>query len=141
MSASFSMKSSRAFSLIEMLVVIAIMGMLVTLVVFNMDSIFGSNQKEVAKQFVNNALEAPLFSYKANMGSYPTTQQGLKALLKSPGGSNSEQWSGPYIKKLPKDPWKNDYQYEFPGKKNTNGYDLYSFGPDGIKSEDDIGNW
>jgi general secretion pathway protein G len=77
------------------------------------------------------------------VGRFPSTEEGLMALIQSPENA-SGHWRGPYIegKKVPEDPWKRPYQYRCPATKNTTGgYDLYSWGPDGQESADDIGNW
>jgi len=89
-------------------------------------------------------LSTALDMYELDNGRYPTTGQGLKALLQEPGTSPvPHDWSGPYLKKkrIPKDPWKREYVYVAPGVHNTGEFDLYSLGPDGIESEDDIVNW
>jgi len=133
-----SKNKKRAFSLIEMLIVLAIIGMIVGLIVGNFSGIFAGNQEDAARSFVENSLEAPLLQYKIHMGSFPAN---LDALMNAPGGEKSNRWKGPYIKKEPEDPWGNPYQYRYPGTKNPGSYDLYSLGPDGNPSEDDIGNW
>lgn len=132
----------RGFSLVEMLIVIALIAVIGTLVVGQLGNFFGGAQEDVAKQFVNNALKAPLMKYRIDNGSYPTTADGgLNALLAQPA-SKAGKWKGPYIDNLPTDPWGNPYQYRFPGTKNPGGYDLWSFGPGGEGSEADlIGNW
>ena len=81
--------------------------------------------------------------YELDNGTYPTTEQGLRALRVEPSSSpRPRKWSGPYLKREPLDPWKNPYQYQNPGSQNSDGYDLYSFGPDGQESgDDDITNW
>lgn len=129
------------FSLMEMLIVLGIMGMLVGIVIANFQGIFGGAQEDTARQFVNNSIKAPLMSYRMHMGGYPTTEQGLAALYNAPTGERASRWKGPYIEKLPEDPWGNAYQYRFPGQKNPQGYDVWSLGPDGQQSADDIGNW
>ncbi|MGJ3241919.1 MAG: type II secretion system major pseudopilin GspG [Opitutales bacterium] len=128
------------FSLIEILIVIALIAMLATLVITNLDVIFGGQQEKVAQLWVKSAAKAPLTKYRIDTGSYPTTEQGLQALVQAPPGKEG-QWKGPYIEEIPTDPWNNPYQYRFPGEKNATGYDLWSLGPDGQPSEDDIGNW
>jgi general secretion pathway protein G len=133
----FQGRKRLGFSLIEMLIVLAIIGMIVGLIVQNFGGIFAGNQIDAAKSFVENSLEAPLTQYKIHMGSYPPN---LQALLTSPGSDNG-RWKGPYIKKMPEDPWGRPYEYRFPGTKNPSGYDLFSLGPDGTASGDDIGNW
>mgnify|MGYP000390504966 CR=1 FL=1 len=92
---------------------------------------------------VNQTAKIGLTPYKLDVGNYPATEEGLQALIKAPSGKES-RWSGPYLEELPVDPWQNAYQYRFPGSKNVNGargYDLWSLGPDGVESADDIGNW
>ncbi len=133
-----------AFTLFEMLIVIALIALLAGVAITNVDKIFGQNQETIARIFVSDTMKAPLTSYKIHMGSYPSTAQGLQALLTSPDGSG-ERWKGPYLdtsgNKLPVDPWQNPYQYRYPGTKNPGKYDLFSYGPDGVESADDIGNW
>lgn len=139
------LSSSRrgGFSLMEILIVLALMGMLLGLVVFNSESIFGGGQKKVAKLFVTRSIDVPLMAYRSHVGSYPTTEEGLKALLRAPVGK-SGRWQGPYIKDGEGllDPWGNPYQYRYPGVHNRNGYDVWSMGSGGQSGdEDDIGNW
>jgi len=130
------------FSLIEILLVIAIMGLLVSVVVVNVDTIFGGAQASAAETFVKQSMKTPLTTYKIQVGSYPTTAEGLRALVKAPGGK-AAKWHGPYLDPpdIPKDPWGNPYQYRSPGAHNPDSYDCWSFGADGVESGDDIGNW
>ena len=77
-------------------------------------------------------------------GRYPTTDQGLKALVVEPSTEPVPMsWSGPYLKKkqIPKDPWGKEYVYKSPGSYNSDAYDLSSVGPDGSEGSDDIVNW
>ena len=132
-----------AFTLIEILVVVAIIGLLFGLAVTNIGNLFSGGQKDIAKIFVNQSMQAPLTVYKIHMGDYPTTTEGLQALIDAPAGK-TDRWRGPYLKdaKLPLDPWQEPYQYRYPGVKNKNSYDLWSKGPDKTDgTEDDIGNW
>jgi general secretion pathway protein G len=131
----------QGFSLIEMLLVLGMIGLILGMIVANFQGVFGGAQEDVAKQFVDNSLSASLMQYKMHMGNYPSTQEGIKALIEAPSNKNSKRWKGPYIKKIQLDPWKNEYQYKFPGEKNPRSYDLWSMGADGVASEDDIGNW
>jgi len=136
-------RALRAFTLLEILIAIAILGLLVGLTVTNLDKIFGNNQETVAKLFVQDSIKVPLATYRMNMGTYPSTADGLQALIAAPG-NNTENWHGPYLSdgKLPLDPWNHPYQYRFPGTHNKNGYDIWSLGPDGQDgTADDIGNW
>ncbi len=131
------------FSLIEILIVIALIAVLATVTIGNLDTVFGGQQEKVADIFVNQTAKIGLTPYKLDMGNYPTTEQGLQALIRAPAGKEAD-WNGPYLEEIPPDPWKNPYQYRYPGSKNINGargYDIWSHGPDGTESADDIGNW
>ena len=137
-------RDSRGFTLLEILLAVAILGMLVGLAITNVGGIFSSNQEKIAQIFVTQSLEAPLQSYRMTMGNYPSTADGLQALI-TPPADKADRWRGPYIKDdsaLLLDPWKNPYQYRFPGVRNRTGYDVWSKGPDGQDgTTDDIGNW
>lgn len=139
---SLSLRRRNGFSLVEMLIVIALIAVIGTLVVGQLGNFFGGAQEDVARQFVNNALKAPLMKYRIDTGSYPTAADGgLNALVTQPA-SQAGRWRGPYIDKIPLDPWGNPYQYRFPGVRNPGSYDLWSTGPGGSASEADfIGNW
>lgn len=132
-----------AFTLLEILVVLAIIGLLASLVITNVGNIFGNKQKDVTKLFVTQSIQLPLTAYKIDMGDYPSTAEGLQALVTAPAGK-AERWRGPYLQdgKLPVDTWGEPYQYRFPGTHNKNGYDVWSKGPDKTDgTDDDIGNW
>jgi general secretion pathway protein G len=138
-----SHRAAGAFTLLEILVVLAIIGLLVSLAVTNVGNIFSGSQKDIAKLFVTQSMQAPLTAYKMHLGDYPTTAEGLQALI-TPPANKAERWRGPYLQenKLPVDPWGEPYQYRYPGVKNKNGFDLWSKGPDKTDgTEDDIGNW
>ncbi len=128
------------FSLIEILIVLALIALLAGVVVTNFTGIFAGGQESTAKIFVDSAVDAPILKYRIDTGSFPTTAEGLTALLKPPG-NKAAKWKGPYIDSLPDDPWGNPYKYRYPGSKNPDKYDLYSLGEDGTESADDIGNW
>ena len=137
--------SQRAFTLLEILVVLAIIGLLVGLGVTNLDRIFGKNQTAIASLFVNSSIKTPLTAYRIDNGGYPSTAEGLQALVTAPA-ARAESWKGPYIEtpggKLSLDPWQEPYVYRFPGVKNKDGYDLFSKGADKVEgTADDIGNW
>ena len=134
-----------AFTLFEILIVVALIALLAGVAITNADKIFSQNQEQIARIFVGQSLEVPLTSYKIALGSYPTTEEGLQVLL-TPPATGADRWRGPYIKsnggKLPVDPWGTPYQYRFPGSHNTSGYDIWSMGPDKRDgTADDIGNW
>ena len=128
------------FTLIEIMVVVVILGILAAAIVPNIMSRPEQARIEKARHDITS-LEAALNIYKLDNYHYPTTDQGLEALVTKPSGSPQPRnyKSGGYIKKLNKDPWGNPYLYLQPG---THGeLDIYSVGPDGQPSEDDIGNW
>ncbi len=130
----------RGFTLIEVLLVLIILVIIGSIVVPNL---FGAKDKanvDAAKAQVT-VLKGAMQMYKLDYNKYPAT---LKDLNEKPSDSSqSDKWRGPYLEgKVKPDPWGNEYQYASPGKKNTDGYDLWSNGPDGQSgTEDDIGNW
>ena len=133
----------RGFTLLEIMIALAILGLLVGLAVTNLDSIFGDAQTSTAKLFVRESIKLPLTSYRIKMGDYPSTAEGLQALITAPSGKEG-QWTGPYFSdsKIPLDPWGEPYIYRYPGVHNKNGYDIFSKGPDKTEgTADDIGNW
>ncbi len=133
------------FTLIEVMVVVVILGILAAVVVPRvMDR---PDQARVTKvQNDIRALESALNLYRLDNFNYPTSEQGLRALVVQPTGSDAPRnWrSGGYIDRLQKDPWGNDYQYLRPGRDGRE-YDLFSFGADGRAGGEgnnaDIGNW
>ena len=137
-------KIKRGFTLIEIMLVVIILGVLVAMVA---PSLFGrSEQAKVAaaRADIESNLATALDLYELDNGHYPTMEQGLTALIEKPSSSpEPSNWSGPYLKrkKIPLDPWKKEYQYVGPGVHNKDEYDLLSFGPDGVESDDDIVNW
>lgn len=124
---------------------LAIIGMLVGVVVSNTGKIFGDSQAATARIYVRDSLKTPLVRYRIDLGDYPSTNEGLAALITAPN-NNSDRWRGPYMDapggKLPVDPWGESYQYRYPGTKNSGSYDVFSKGPDKAPdTADDIGNW
>jgi general secretion pathway protein G len=100
----------------------------------------------VTPLFVRLTMQTPLNQYRADMGDFPSTTEGLQALLTPPLGKE-RTWRGPYLDlnppdKMPLDAWGQPYNYRYPGTHNKSGYDLFSSGPDKIPgTTDDIGNW
>lgn len=138
-------KARAAFTLIEILLVIALIGLLAGVLITNTTGVFDQGQESAAKIFVRDTLKLALTRYRMDLGDYPTTTEGLAALVTAPA-NKADRWRGPYIEapsgKLPLDPWGEAYRYRYPGTKNKGGYDLYSVGKDHAEgTEDDVGNW
>ncbi|HZP12152.1 MAG TPA: type II secretion system major pseudopilin GspG [Nevskiaceae bacterium] len=136
-------RRNAGFTLIEIMVVVVILGILAAVVVPNIMSKPEDARVAAAKQDIR-AIEAALNMYKLDNFYYPSTQQGLEALVQKPGGDPAARnWREPYIKQLPKDPWGNPYNYITPGSHGE--FDLFSYGKDGKPGgegyESDIGNW
>ena len=118
------------FTLLEILVVIAILGLLIGLVAPAALRQLGFARSSVAKQSIER-LSGILDLYKLDTGLYPTTEQGLQALIQAPQGV--AVWNGPYVKgaTVPLDPWNRAYQYRSPSNRSAHDYDLCSQGPIG----------
>ena len=129
----------RAFSLIELLLVLVILAVLAAIVVPKFTG-RGQQARETAAKANISILSNALAQFEIDTGRYPTNDEGLEALVRQPSGA--EGWRGPYIERgVPKDPWGNDFVYRQPGQRNPTSYDLYSLGADGREGNDDIGNW
>lgn len=135
-------KHSGGFTLIELLVVLAILGMLAGLVGPRVMKHLATAQTDTARLQVED-LGAALDLFYLENGRYPTTEEGLEALLQKPAGL--DKWNGPYLRKqkIPDDPWGHRYQYQSPGQNGA--YDLFSYGadnaPGGEKNDQDITSW
>ena len=135
-------KRQHGFTLIELLVVLVILGLLASLAGPKVISYLGGAKSDSAKLQIEE-FGASLDLFKLETGRYPTTQEGLQALVQAPPGISG--WNGPYLKKkmVPKDPWGNEYHYVSPGQHGS--YDISSLGADnkeGGEGEDkDINSW
>jgi general secretion pathway protein G len=135
---------ARGFTLIEIMVVLFIIGLLAAAIVPSVLHRIDDAKVAKAKEDVQ-ALETALTMFYMDNSKYPTTEQGLTALVQQPTDPTIKNWKpGGYIERVSKDPWGNDYQYAFPGTHGK-AYDLYSMGADGQPGGDginaDIGNW
>jgi general secretion pathway protein G len=121
----------RAFTLIEILVVIAVIAILASLVAPNVFQHVGTARSTTARSQLE-MLATALDAYRLDTGRYPTSAQGLAALETLPSIDPPSTWRGPYLRRaLPADPWGNPYVYLAPGDVNPTGYDLLSYGADG----------
>ena len=132
------------FTLIEIMLVIIIIGILTAMIVPNIAGRSEQARNVAAESDIETNLSAALDLYKLDNSFYPSTEQGLAALLNTPTVSPvPAKWNGPYLKKkkLVKDPWGREYVYTAPGAHNKDSYDLSSLGADGVESKDDVFNW
>jgi len=133
----------KGFTLIELMIVVIIIAALSAMVVPRLSNRSEQAKIAVADADINSNIGLALKLYKLDNGRYPTTNQGLNALFTKPTSSPApNNWNGPYLETEALDPWKVNYAYKSPGTNNTNGYDLYSYGADGLENtEDDVKNW
>jgi len=132
------------FTLIEVMLVLTILVIIASLAVMA----YGPIQRNAYIKAANTQIKAfktPLQAYRLDIGDFPSTSQGLEALLAAPSDlPNPDKWFGPYLDSqvVPKDPWDHVYQYEYPSKNQELWPDIWSFGPDGQDgTDDDVGNW
>ena len=135
----FVRKSDKAFTLVELMLVVIIISVLAAMVIPRLTGRSEEARKGVAKADVDINIATALKLYELDNGAFPTTEEGLDALMTAP--SSAKNWKGPYLEKKPVDPWGNVYRYKSPGTHRTD-YDLYSTGRDGSEgSQDDVANW
>ena len=135
-------KSTKGFTLVELLVVMLILGLLASVVGPQVMKYVGDSKSKTARLQIED-ISASLDLFLLDTGRYPTMEEGLQVLLVA--SQDIQNWNGPYLKKqrLPRDPWGNDYNYRFPGEHGS--YDLFTLGADkltGGKGEDaDVNSW
>ncbi len=135
-----SLQPRAAFTLIEIVLVITIIAVLgaaaINLIKGNVDV---AKETRVDSDVKNILTQIKV--YEARNLQPPTSEQGLNALVERPDSEPvPERWTQ-LLEEVPKDPWNNEFRYEFPAKRSKSEYDVYSLGKDGIESDDDIGNW
>jgi general secretion pathway protein G len=137
-----TLKRDEGYTLLELLVVLTILGLLTALATPYVIRYIESGRVKTARTEVAN-ISAALDLYKSDVGQYPSSAQGLDALVKPPGGVDN--WNGPYLKKIGeiKDPWGHPYNYRSPGQHGE--FDLYSYGNSAKPSNDnekpEVANW
>jgi len=136
-----------AFSLPEILIALVILTTITLLIMPRLSGKTEKARRSAALMDIERGLSAALDDYEADNGRFPTSQQGLDALLTKPSSEPvPRNWQGPYLKKKSiLDPWGYPYQYHSPGQKNPHSYDLWSFGADGKEGGEgpdmDVVNW
>ena len=138
-----SQRRQRGFTLIEIMVVIVILGILAAIVAPNVLGNVDKAQQEKVRQDIR-AIDSALKFYRLDNYNYPTTEQGIEALVTKPADPNIKNWRpGGYLPSVPKDPWGKPYEYQSPG--NNGEIDSFTYGRDGAPGGDgidaDIGNW
>ena len=134
-------RKQSGFTLMELLVVLAILGLLMSLVGPQVLNQLGGAKTKTAGIQIKD-LEQALEMYKLDVGRFPSTAEGLSALTRKPGSATG--WNGPYLKAdVPMDPWNREYHYKYPGEHAE--VDIYTYGangsPGGEKEDTDVGNW
>ena len=127
------------FTLVELMLVVIIIGVLVAMVMPRLTGRSEEARVGVSKADIDLNIATALKLYELDNGAFPSSDEGLDALLSAP--SSAKNWKGPYLEKKPIDPWGNQYKYRYPGTHRTYDYDLYSLGRDGMESADDVVNW
>jgi general secretion pathway protein G len=139
----------RGFTLIELVLVLTIIAVLMGAAIYTMNKggFFGTTANTRIQSDIGTAISMGLENYFINAGRYPTTEQGLEALVEKPTKPPvPDRWTAA-LDEVPLDPWKNPYKYKFPARPGSKkAYDIWSMGPNGIDEQgaagsDDVGNW
>ncbi len=133
------MKGKYGFTLIELMLVVIIISALAAMVLPRLAGRSEQARIAAAGADIKANIATALKLYELDNGKFPTTSEGLNALLTKQ--SSAINWNGPYLEREPIDPWGRQYEYKSPGYNRPQDYDLYSLGLDGQESSDDITNW
>ena len=131
-------ESKEGFTLIELMIVVIIIGALVAMVLPRLAGRGEQARIAAAKADIQTNIATGLKLYELDNGSFPSTEDGLNALLSKP--SSAGNWNGPYLEKKPVDPWGREYKYKSPGEHRPD-YDLSSLGKDGVEGTGNVNNW
>jgi general secretion pathway protein G len=137
---STTKKRNQGFTLVELLLVLAILATLAAIVLPKFSGRSEQAKYTAAQSQISN-FDLVLDAFEVDNGYYPDGKDGLQSLVVSP--KDSDEWRGPYLKQgIPLDPWGAEYIYEYPGKQNEDSYDIMSMGADGREGgNDDVTNW
>lgn len=135
-------RGQEGFTLIEILLVVVIISSLAAMVVPRLTGRSEQARIAIARADIRANLPTALKLYELDNGTFPTTQQGLQALISAPSRAPvPRNWNGPYVEGGSlSDPWGNDYRYRYPPERGVD-YDLYSYGPSGVDDDENITNW
>lgn len=131
------------FTLLEIIIVVGLIAALAGALIVGLQGTGTAGQVEIERQFVKTGVKTPLMAYKLGMGDYPSTDQGLGALVTAPAGAGSK-WRGPYLDQEAVDSWGQPYNYVYPGTHNKGMPDIWSNGPNRTNESgggDDVNNW
>ncbi len=131
----------RGFTLLEIMLVVTIIALLLAAAIYGLKGNLGFAQDTRVNADIK-AITVALNTYYGTNGFYPTSEQGVNALIAPPDSEPKPRQWRQFFSKQPTDPWGNAYIYVYPGKHNTDSFDLYSAGPDRkADTADDVGNW
>lgn len=122
-------KAGHGFTLIELMVVVVIIAALAAMIVPHVLPASEDAKVKIAQGDIARIVNVGLELYKLHNDKFPSTDEGLQALITRP--ASAKEWKGPYLKKKARDPWKHDYRYKNPGSRSLTGPDVWSVGPDG----------
>ncbi len=133
-------RDNKGFTLIEIMLVVLIIGIIGAIIFPRLTGKAKQARINATKSQIKS-IEAALQNYEMDNDRFPTTEQGLAALVEKPTIDPPPNWNGPYLPELPTDAWGNEFKYRCPGE-NGRDYDIISLGPDGVEgTEDDIKSW